>query len=45
VVPANKEVDSSVRVELDPLGISIVSVAERNLGRDSPIVVLITNGS
>jgi hypothetical protein len=45
MVLTNKEADAAVRVELDPLGIGIVTVSDRDLGRDSPIVVLVTNGS
>jgi hypothetical protein len=44
MVLANEEADSSVRAELDPFGIQVVSVASRDLGSDSPIVVLITMG-
>jgi len=44
MVLANKEVDSSVRAELDPLGITVVPITKRDLGRDLPIVVLVTNG-
>jgi hypothetical protein len=40
-----KEADSSIGTELNPLGIGIVSLADRDLGSDSPIVVLVTNGS
>jgi hypothetical protein len=45
MVLANEEADSSIGVELDPLGVSIVSLGDGNLSSDSPIVVLVTNGS
>jgi hypothetical protein len=45
VVLANKEANLSIGMEFDPLSVGIVSLANRNLGIDLPIVVLITNGS
>jgi hypothetical protein len=43
VVLADKEADLAIGVELDPLGIGVVSLIDGDLGHDSPIVVLITN--
>jgi hypothetical protein len=44
MVLANKEVDLPIGVEFDLFGISVVSLTDRDLGSDSPIVVLVTNG-
>ena len=43
MVLADKEADTSIWVELDLLGISIIPIFNRDLGGDLPIVVLIAN--
>jgi hypothetical protein len=45
MVLACKEADTSIRAELDPLGIDVMPITDGNLGGDSPVVVLITNRS
>jgi hypothetical protein len=45
VVLAHKKADMAIGVELDPLGLGVVSVTNGDLGGDSPSVVLITVGS
>jgi hypothetical protein len=45
VVLTDKEADMTVRAELDPLGFSIVSVTDGDLGRDLSSIVLVTVGS
>jgi hypothetical protein len=44
MVLANKEANLAIGVELDPLGIGIVPVANRDLSNDSSTVVLVTMG-
>jgi hypothetical protein len=38
------EEDTAIEAKLDPLGINVISVSDGDLGSDSPIVVLVTNG-
>src|SRR6266850_8103203 len=44
-VLSDKEVDVAVIALLDPLGVSVVSSANGDLGGDAPIVVLIPDGT
>jgi len=41
----DEEVDTAVVVLLDPLGVGVISSADGDLGGDTPIVVLIPDGT
>jgi hypothetical protein len=45
VVLVNKEADLTIGAEFDPLGIGVVSIADRDLGSDLSGVIFITMGS
>jgi hypothetical protein len=44
MILSGEEEDTTVGVTLDPLGIDVISISNRDLGCNSPIVVLKTNG-
>jgi hypothetical protein len=44
MILSGEEEDTTVGVMLDPLGIDVISISNRDLGCNSPIVVLKTNG-